>query len=129
MVARRGCGPLVIRRVLTSGSPVNHPQGLRTSEDDAIDEKVLRGGFRSPRADSSKPGANTNDSGEGSWDKPERGGQTPLQEQCILFVGDLARAISDSDLDKAFSTVGKVRGCLWAMGKSFCRGLVGSCHE
>lgn len=93
--------------------------GLRTSEDDHLDQKVLRGGFNPEKANTPEPVVDDNDPGlalaapEGILDEPDGDEDgPPPKEDCILFVGDLARAMSDADLERAFASVGKVRACV-----------------
>jgi hypothetical protein len=108
-----------MRSIAISIPPPLHQQkpGLRTSEDDHSDKKVLRGTFGPEKANIEPVVDDDHDDdggafvpGEGILDEPEGDQQGPPQEECIVFVGDLARAISDADLEKAFSAVGTVCG-------------------
>lgn len=107
---------LTLRFCLIRTPPPHAHTGLRTSEDNHLDQKVLRGTFNPEKAHTPEPVVD-DDGGlapaaEGILDEPEgvEDGPSP-KEDCILFVGDLARAMSDADLERAFERVGKVR--LW----------------
>ncbi len=102
------------RRILMQTTP----PGLHTSEDGPVDKKVLRGPFGPEKANTPEPVLDEEEGeeagiglalGEGILDEPEGDEQGPPKAECIVFVGDLARAMSDSDLERAFSSVGTVR--------------------
>lgn len=104
--------------------------GLRTSEDDPLDQKARRGAFNPEKANTPEPVVDDDDDEgiapaihpEGFLDEPEGDEEgAPPKEDCVLFVGDLARAISDADLERAFSSMGNVRA-FWGGADACFRG-------
>lgn len=92
--------------------------GLRTSENDGGKGLKIGGDKVNSPEPVQQQGGNVNENAEEEegdlvevMGEVEEGreGEQQAKEDCILFIGDLARGITDEDLEKAFSTVGEVR--------------------
>ena len=82
--------------------------GLCTAKTLSKNREVVGGetiwGSRSPEKDRGEE-----DDGPLAGSRDEAGEETQGQkEDCILFIGDLARVITEADLERAFSHAGKV---------------------